>query len=443
MHEHPPIQADLVIAPRWIVPVEPAGAVLENHAVVISGGRIIAVLPGNDVSRRFQARATVLRPDHALLPGLVNAHTHAAMTLLRGLADDLPLQTWLEQHIWPAEGRWAGPDFVRDGTRLAMLEMIRGGITCFNDMYYFPDVTADLAIEHHMRAAVGMIVIEHPSQWAATPEEYVSKGLAVHDQYRGHPLVLTTFAPHAPYTVSDATLQRLRRLGDELDVPIHMHVHETSAEVASSVRDHGERPLARLDRLNLLSGSFMAVHMTELAAGEMDLVATRRASVVHCPASNLKLASGQCPVTELLARGINVAIGTDGAASNNSLDMFGEMRIAALLAKLVSGNPSALPAEQALAMATINGARALGLGEQIGSIVPGKWADMACVNLRDAATQPLHHLISQLVYTAPRSLVSDVWIAGRAVLTDGQPTTINADHALARAQAWRERLAAA
>ncbi len=443
MSERSPVDADLVITARWVVPVEPAGVVLEDHAVVVTGGRIVAVLPDGEAGRRFHAAATINRPGHVLLPGLVNAHVHAAMSLFRGLADDLPLDRWLEQHIWPAEGRWVGPEFVRDGTRLAMLEMIRGGTTCFNDMYFFPDVVADLAVEHHLRAAVGMIVIEQPTPWARTTEEYFTKGLAVHDQYRDHPLVRTTFAPHAPYTVSDPTLRHLRLLADELDVPVHMHVHEGRKEIEHGIRTHGRRPLARLEDLGLLSSLFMAVHVTELSTAEIELLAGRNVTAVHCPESNLKFGTGFCPVARLAAAGVNVALGTDGAASNNNLDMLGEMRTAALLAKGVSGDASAVPAHEALAMATLNGARALGLGEEIGSLKPGKWADLISVDLRDPATQPAHHVISQLVYSAGPGQVRDAWIGGRQVLADGLATLFDEAAIIARADAWRERLATA
>jgi 5-methylthioadenosine/S-adenosylhomocysteine deaminase len=433
--------ADCLIAPRWIVPVEPAGTVLEHHALAIEGARIRAMLPMAEAQARFPAAALIERPHHVALPGLVNAHTHAPMSLLRGLADDLPLDRWLKEHIWPAECRWVSAEFVRDGGRLALLEMLRGGITCFNDMYFFPDVVADLAVEHGLRAAVGMVVIEQPTPWAATTEEYFAKGLAVHDQYRDHPLVTTTFAPHAPYTVSDATLTRIRRLADELDVPVQMHVHETRGEVEAALAATGERPLARLERLGLLSGAFIGIHMAELSPEDIERVAANSISVVHCPASNLKLASGLAPVAALLARGVNVALGTDGAASNNTLDLFAEMRLAALLGKIVGGNAAALPAAQALAMATLHGARALGLADDIGSLLPGKQADIICVDLRDPATQPVHHVISQLVYAASRSQVTDVWIAGRAVLHAGHALTIDSDETLARAQTWQERLA--
>lgn len=434
---------DFIVAPRWLVPVEPAGAVLEGHALAVAGGRIVGLLPAAEARSRFPGVAWIERPTHALIPGLVNAHTHAAMTLLRGLADDLPLAEWLARHIWPAEARWAGPEFVRDGTRLAMLEMVRGGTTCFNDMYFFPDVVAGLAVEHGMRATVGMIIIEQPTPWARTTEEYFSKGIAVHDQYRDHPLVQTAFAPHAPYTVGDTTLKRVRLLGDELDVPVHMHVHETRGEVEAAIAADGLRPLARLDGLGLVTPLFMAVHFTAADAADMATLATRRASVIHCPSSNLKLASGFCPVARLAAAGINVALGTDGAASNNRLDMFTEMRTAALLAKAVADDASAVPAEAALAMATLHGARALGLAEETGSLVAGKWADMACVDLSGAATQPVHHVVSQLVYAASRDDVSDVWVAGRRLLEDRAPTVLDGAEVLDRAHAWRDRLAGA
>jgi 5-methylthioadenosine/S-adenosylhomocysteine deaminase len=441
MSERSPARADLIVTARWLVPIEPAGVVLENHGIAVAGGRILAIAPREEILR-LGAPLTIDRPEHALLPGLVNAHTHAAMVLMRGLADDLALDDWLGKHIWPAESRWAGAEFVRDGTRLAMLEMIRGGTTCFNDMYFFPDVVASLAVEHQVRACVGMIVIEQPTPWAATTEEYFTKGLAVHDQYRGHPLVRTCFAPHAPYSVSDATLRHVRLLADELEVPIHMHVHETARELEESLREHGERPLARLQRLGLVSSALMAVHATQLAADEIAQLRACNATVVHCPSSNLKLASGLCPVAGLLTAGVNVALGTDGAASNNTLDMFGEMRLAALLAKGVTGDATVLPAELALELATINGARSLGLGDEIGSLVPGKWADMICVDLSEPACQPVHHVVSQLVYAAQRGQVSDVWIAGRQVLADRSATLLDERETVARAAAWRQRLAA-
>ncbi|NND37623.1 MAG: TRZ/ATZ family hydrolase, partial [Gammaproteobacteria bacterium] len=365
-------QVDLIISADWIIPVEPRGAVYTDHAIAVKDGRIEALAPSSEIDARFQAAESIDRPGHVLIPGLINAHTHAAMSLFRGIADDLPLEKWLGEHIWPAEARWASAEFVRDGTELSICEMLRGGTTCFQDMYFFPDVVAQAAAERNIRAVVGMIVLEVPTAWAQNAAEYIDKGLAVHDRFRGSPLVYATFAPHAPYTVENETFERIRMLADELDTHIHMHVHETASEVDDALRDHHQRPLRRLDDLGLVSSQLAAVHMTQLEDAEIELVAERGASVVHCPESNLKLASGFCPVDRLLKAGVNVALGTDGAASNNDLDLFGEMRTAALLAKGVAGDAGAVPAARALTMATLGGARALGLDGRIGSLEAGK-----------------------------------------------------------------------
>ena len=434
-------QVDLVIQARWIIPVEPHGTVLDHHAIAIRDGRIVALLPTTAIQAHFTAVRTVDRPHHILLPGLINAHTHTAMTLFRGMADDMPLESWLGEHIWPAEKRWASPDFVRDGSDLAMIEMLRGGTTCFQDMYFFPDVVAQMAVERHIRAVVGMIVIDMPTAWASDADEYFSKGIAVHDQYKSHPLVSTTFAPHAPYTTSDETCKRLHMLADELDTPIHMHLHETADEIQTSLQQHGQRPLQRIDALGLVNSQLTAVHMTQLLDDEIDLLAERAVSIVHCPESNLKLASGFCPVARLLEAGINVALGTDGAGSNNDLDMFGEMRSAALLGKGVAGNAAAVTAEDALAMATINGAHAIGLGDETGSLKPGKMADITCVDVNEPATQPVHHPISLLVYSASRDQVADVWVGGKQVLEDRRLINVDQAEILERAAAWQKRLA--
>jgi len=433
---------DLVVEARWVVPVEPRGRVLEHHAVVIDDGRISAILPRSEARSRYTAAEQVNCPDHVLMPGLINAHTHAAMTLFRGMADDMHLQEWLEQHIWPAESRWSGVDFVRDGTDLAILEMITGGTTCFQDMYFFPDVVAQAAVERHMRAVVGMIFVDHPTSWARDSEEYFSKGLAVHDQYKNHALVRTNFAPHAPYTVGNETFQRMRILADELDAQIHIHLHETETEVNTAVATHGRRPIERMSELGLVTPSLSAVHMTQLTDVEISLLAEQGVSVVHCPQSNLKLASGFCPVARLLEAGVNVALGTDGAGSNNDLDMFGEMRTAALLAKGVAGDAAVVSAQEALAMATINGARALGLAHEIGSLEAGKSADMIAVDLNSAASQPVYHPISQLVYSVSRDQVSDVWVAGQPLLRNHRLSLDNQAEILERAAAWQERLSA-
>lgn len=430
---------DTLIHARWIIPVEPAGT-LENHSVAISGGRIVDLLPTPQARTIYEADNEVELSEHALIPGLINAHTHAAMSLMRGLADDLPLMDWLNDHIWPAEGRWVGPEFVADGTRLAMAEMLRGGVTCFNDMYFFPDEVAREASHAGMRAVVGLILIDFPTAWAQNADEYLHRGMELHDDVRGDPLVTTAFAPHAPYSVSDKPLEKVAMYAEELDIPIHMHVHETGHEVEMGREQSGKRPLQRLADLGLLSPRLAAVHMTQLLDEEIEQCAEAGVNVVHCPESNLKLASGFCPVHKLANAGVNIALGTDGAASNNDLDMLGEMRTAALLAKAVAGDASALPAETALHMATLGGARALGIDEITGSLVPGKAADITAIHLGSVETQPLYHPVSQLVYATGRDKVTDVWVAGRHLLKERQLTTIDEQEVVSRSRQWQVRI---
>ncbi len=434
------MKIDTLLSARWVLPVEPRGMLLEQHAIAIHNGRIEAVLPKADAEQRYQPDHVQHFEQHVLMPGLINLHGHAAMTLMRGLADDLPLMEWLQQHIWPAEQQWVGKEFVYDGTLQACAEMLRGGTTCFNDMYFFPEETVR-AVEHAgMRACVGLIMIDFPTPYAQTPDEYLSKGIALHDQLRSNSLIRTAFAPHAPYTVSDEPLQRIATYAEELDIPIHMHVHETAHEVEESLNNTGQRPLQRLEELGLLNPHLLAVHMTQLKADEIARLTEAGAHVVHCPESNLKLASGFCPAHELAQAGVNLCLGTDGAASNNDLDMFSEMHSAALLAKAVAGNASALPAEAVLRMATINGARALGLEQEIGSLEAGKSADIIAVDLGTLESQPVYHPVSQLVYTAGREQVTDVWVAGRQLLKARELTTIDPNAVLERAQQWQHRL---
>jgi len=437
-----PEACDLLIEAGFVVPVEPHGVVLEHHAVAVRDGVIIAVLPIAEARARFSAAETVSRPDGALIPGLVNAHVHNPMTLLRGVADDLPLMQWLQGHIWPLEAQLIGPEFVADGVTLAIAEMLRGGTTCCNENYFFPDVQAATYQRHGFRARVGLPVIDFPSSWARSDDEYFDRATEVHDQWRKDPLVATAFAPHAPYTVSDANFERIRMLSDQLDLPVHCHVHETAHEVAESQQKYGQRPLARLDRLGLVNDRLIAVHMTQLTDAEIALCAERGVSVAHCAESNLKLASGFCPAARLQRAGVNLAIGTDGAASNNDLDMFGEMRTAALLAKAVADDASALDAATALRAATLGGARALAFDHLVGSIEPGKQADLACIDLAQVETQPLHHVISQLVYACGRQQVTDCWIAGQHKLSERQLVDMDTAALVANARQWRGRIAA-
>jgi len=435
--------ADLVIHARWVIPVEPANTVLDHHSVAIRGGVIVALLPTAEAARRYRAADTINLDSHALIPGFVNAHTHAAMTLFRGLADDLPLMDWLQNHIWPAEAKWVGEEFVRAGTELAAAEMIRSGTTCFNDMYFFADTTARVAEAAGLRAVVGLIVLDFPSAWAQNADEYLHKSLRLHDELRHSPHIHTAFAPHAPYTVSDAPLEKIATYAEELGLPVHMHVHETAHEIDESMARYGMRPLERLSRLGLLGPHFIAVHMTQLLKEEITAVAQQNTSVVHCPGSNLKLASGFCPVEELLAAGVNVALGTDGAASNNNLDMLKEMQLAALLAKGVHGTATALPAHRALAMATLNGARALGLDHRIGSLLAGKSADLVAIDLSAIACEPVYDPASQIVYTASREQVTDVWVAGRRLLENRELATLDENAIRGRVREWRDKISAA
>ena len=431
--------ADTLIHPGWIVPVVPRGAVLENYSIALTGDRITAILPRREAEAISAGRVLEL-PGHALMPGLVNSHGHAAMSLLRGYADDQPLMPWLEQHIWPAEAAHVSAAFVRDGAELAIAEMIRSGTTTFSDMYFFPDACAETAQRLGMRCQIVFPVLDFATVWARSADEYISKGLALRDDVKHSALVTVGFGPHASYTVSEPNLVQVATLAAELDVAVQIHLHETRGEVLLAVEQNGERPLDSLHRLGLLGPRTQCVHMTDLGDQDIALLAATGAHVVHCPQSNMKLASGTCPVTRLLARGINVALGSDSAASNNDLNLFGEMQTAALLAKLSSEDATALPAVEALAMATINGARALGLDDRIGSLEPGKLADLIAVDLSQPETQPLYHPLSQLVYACNGSQVTHSWIGGVQVMDQRQLTRIDPSALGTRTRAWRDRI---
>ena len=433
---------DLLISARWIVPVEPDRVVLENHAVAVRDGAIIEVLPAADAARKYTPRERVNLPEHALIPGLVNAHTHNPMTLLRGLADDLPLMQWLQEHIWPVEAKVIGPEFVRDGVELAIAEMLRGGTTCCSENYFFPDAQAAAYKAHGFRAMVGLPIIEFPSAWAKDRDEYFERALTVHDQYRGDSLIGMTFAPHAPYTVADESFERIRTLSDQLDLPVHLHLMETAQEVEDSKREHGLRPMQRLQKLGLVNDRLIAVHMTQVSDAEIAACAESGVSVVHCPESNLKLASGFCPAEKLRRGGVNVALGTDGCASNNDLDMFGELRTAALLAKAVASDAAAFDDAFALRAATLNGAKALQLDAKIGSIEAGKRADLVAVKMDEVETQPLYNVISHLAYAVSRRQVSEVWIDGARKLAEGALVDFDLAGVLEKTRRWRERIGA-
>jgi len=433
---------DTLITPGWCIPVEPAGAVLEGYAVVVAEGRIADLLPAAEAREVWQPSVRIERPGHVLLPGLINAHTHAAMTLLRGVADDLPLEPWLAEGVWPIEKRWADAEMVRDGVQLAIAEMLHAGITCFADQYFFPEIVAETAVDLHMRAVVGTPVMHFPTPWANDASEYLAKGSElVHDRYAGHPLITSAFTPHSTLTLTDAEFLELRVLADQLDVPVQIHLQETRGEIVRSLEETGKRPFQRLQDLGLLNASLLAVHCVHMEAAEIAELARAGVSVAHCPKSNLKLASGIAPVAELRAAGVNVAIGTDGAASNNTLDVLDELRIATLLARGVTGDAAALTAHEALRMATLNAAHALALGDETGSIEVGKAADLTCIDLERCHSQPVYDAASQVVYTARAGQVTDAWVAGRHQLDGGRLTGVDTADLLARCDEWRQRIA--
>lgn len=435
-----PRHADTLIHARWILPMAGPTPVLENHALVIQGSTIAAIGPADSIATQWTADKVLRLDSHALLPGLINAHTHSPMTLMRGFADDLPLHPWLEDRIWPTEARWMSEDFVRAGARLGMAEMLLSGTTCFTDMYFFPDCVAELAEAAGIRVQLASPILDFPTVWGADAEEYISKATRLHDQYRHHERISVCFGPHAPYTVSDAPLRKLAMLAEELDVGIHMHIHENAQEITDALQKNGLRPLMRLKQLDLLGPRLQGVHLTQLTPDEIELLAESGVHAIHCPASNMKLASGFSPVAALAAAGVNVALGTDGAASNNTLDMLAEMRLAALLQKGHDADASVLPALQVLRMATVHGARALGMEERLGSLECGKLADLIAMDLGHVSCQPVYDPASTVVYSSSRQQVSHSWIHGVPVVEEHRLVRQPLAEIQAEAAAWAQRI---
>ncbi|MHA6640860.1 TRZ/ATZ family hydrolase [Stutzerimonas frequens] len=431
---------DLLLLPTWLVPVEPAGVVLREHGLGIRDGRIVLIAPQAE-ALKYGANEIRHLQGMLLAPGLINAHGHAAMTLFRGLADDLSLQRWLREHIWPAESRWVDEEFVRCGTELAIAEQLKSGVTCFSDMYFYPKVISELVHRHGVRAQITIPVLDFPVPGARDADQALRTGVALFDDLKHHPRISIAFGPHAPYSITDDKLEAIRILVAEMDAGIHMHIHETAQEVQEALRKHGERPLARLARLQLLGPRFQAVHMTQVDESDIALLTEHNCSVIHCPESNLKLASGFCPIERLWEAGINVAVGTDGAASNNDLDVLGETRTAALLAKAVAGSATALDAHRALRMATLNGARALGIEDQTGSLEIGKFADLVAFDLSGLSQQPIYDPVSQLIYSTGRDTVQHVWVGGKQLLEKGQLLRMDEQRIITEACRWGERIA--
>jgi len=434
-----PPQVEAIIFARWIVPVAPANVVLEHHALVISEGCIAAIIPA--AQAETIAATQIFRLDrHALMPGLVNAHGRAPMALLRGYIEDLPLERGPHDPISPTESKWVSEDFVRDGTRLAIAKMLRSGTTCFAATYFFPEVIAQTAHELGMRAQTYFPVLDLPSAWGQSADDYIHKGLQLRDSFKHSSLISIGFGPYAPHTASDATLSHLATLAAELDAPVQIHVHETLQEVDEALAANGERPLARLQRLGLLGPRTSCVHATALDADDIALLDRNNCHVVHCPQSDPQQARGLCPVEALRDAGINVALGIDGADSNNDLDLFGALRAATLLASVVAGKTASMPAHAALAMATLDGAKALGLDDCIGSLEIGKFADVIAIDMAAIEVQPVFDLQSRLVHSSSGSRVTHSWINGRLMLENRQTTTINLPELGATALAWQHRI---
>ena len=433
-----PIQT--LIHAKYIVPMDHQAQSLEDHCIAIQDGRILEILPATEATNKYSSEANHHYHQHIIIPGLINCHTHAAMSLFRGLAHDLSLMQWLEEFIWPAEQKWVNEEFVELGTQLAITEMLRGGVTCFNDMYFFAETTAKVAAEAGVRAHIGMILLDFPTQYAKGPDEYFAKGLAIHDVYKSHPLIKCTFAPHAPYTVSNPPLEHIATLSNELELAVHIHLHETEHEISQSIEKYQMRPLQRLHEIGLLNSNLLAVHMTHLEDNEIELLAETQANVIHCPQSNLKLASGFCPLQKLNRKQINIALGTDSCASNDNLDVLEEMHTASLLAKGVANDASAFTAYESLSSATINAAKALGIDKETGSLEIGKAADFAAININSPEAQPMYDPIGHLVYATQRNQVTDVWVAGKQLLHNRQLKTLDQNEILSRTKQWNEKI---
>ena len=428
-----------VIIPEWIIQIDDESTVLTQHAVILEKNSIQRIIPLSELNRE-QYETIIELPGQALMPGFINTHTHAAMTLMRGVADDLTLMDWLNNHIWPIESQHMNQQFVQDGTELAIAEMIRNGTTCLNDMYFYPDITAKTAQAMGFRASIGLIVLDFPTVWAQNADEYLHKGLETNDFFKELSLIKGAFAPHAPYTVADAPLEKIGMYSSELDLRVHMHIHETQFEVTEALKNTGMRPLERLDQLGLVNDNLIAVHMTDLLPNEIERLTETASHIVHCPESNLKLASGFCPVTDCHNAGINISFGTDGAASNNDLDLLTEARTGALLAKGLSGDASAINAQTILKMLTINGAKTLGLENEIGSIEAGKKADLIAIDLSDINTTPVYDPVAQIAYAANSRQVSHVWIDGQLKLKNHQLVDVDMESIINKAYDWRSKI---
>ena len=432
--------ASVIISASWIFTAGPEDQLLSDYAVVIENDKVIDLLPQNKVFDEYEANNNYQLTDHILIPGLINTHTHAAMSLFKGFADDLSLQDWLNNHIWPAEKEFVNSSFVKDGSILALSEMIKSGVTTFNDMYFFPEATAEAVKELGVRSNIGLVVLDFPTNYATDPEDYLVKGFEFRDKWRNEELITTSIAPHAPYSVSNEAFTLINTYSEELNINIHTHLHETQWEIDQSIDKYGITPVQRLNNLGIIGPSLMAAHCVYLNDQDMDILAKNKVSIAHNPSSNMKLGSGIADVAKMLKQNLTVSLGTDSSASNNRLDIMGEMRLAALLIKGTTKSPELIPAKEAIKMATINGAKTLGLDSTIGSIEKNKKADLVAIDLSAIENQPLYNPISTLVYSSSRTDVSYVWIDGNIKLKDKKLVNIDEERIIQMAKKWQRKL---
>ena len=432
--------ASIIISASWIFTSNSADQLLSDYSIVIKGNQIIDLVHQSKVFDEYDAEEIYQLTDHILIPGLINTHTHAAMSLFKGFSDDLPLQDWLNNYIWPAEKKFVNSSFVKDGSMLALSEMIKAGVTTFNDMYFYPESTAEASIELGVRSNVGLVVLDFPTNYAADPEDYLVKGFEFRDRWRSEELITTSIAPHAPYSVSDEAFSLINTYSEELGINIHMHLHETQWEIEDSVKRYGITPVQRLNNLGIINPSLIAAHCVHLNDQDMATLAKNKVSIVHNPSSNMKLGSGIADVAKMIKQNLNISLGTDSSASNNRLDIMEEMRLAALLTKGKNKSPELLSATQAIKMATINGAKTLGLDSIIGSIEKNKIADLVAIDLNSIENQPIYNPLATLVYSSSKSDVSYVWINGKIKLKEKELVNLDQEKIIQMAKIWQKRI---
>ncbi|MDA1134262.1 MAG: TRZ/ATZ family hydrolase [Proteobacteria bacterium] len=432
-------QVDLIITPRWIFSAIDS-VVLEKTSIVVDNGNILELIPNEIIEQKYAAKASFNLTDHLLLPGLINSHTHAAMSLFKGYADDLTLQSWLTDRIWPAEKKYVDEKFVTEGSKLAIAEMIQSGITTFNDMYFYPQQTAEVAVKIGMRANLGMVLLEFPTNYASDPDDYLTKGLAFRDLFREEGLISTSLAPHAPYSVSDESFLKINTYAQELDLKIHVHLHETTTEIEDSLKQYGLTPIQRLDALGVLGPHISAAHCVHLTNTDLDILAKNNMCVIYNPTSNLKLGSGIANIKGMIERDICIAIGTDGSASNNRLDILNELNIALLINKGVNHQADFMNPAELIKMATLNGAKSIGMEGRLGSLEKGKCADLIAVNMSSLEMKPIYDPLSSLLYSGNRSMVSHVWIGGNMQMKERALINIDVDELLNGLGAWQQKI---